>query len=72
MARLCSNNCVQTLCCGLPLWQQLFPAEQAHIIQWIVKSVTVTAEGLVIDMRIDGIAGVMREMMTPRKLEAAE
>ena len=54
------------------LWQQLFPAEQARIIQLIVKSVTVTAEGLVIDMRTDGIAGVMREMMTPRKLEAAE
>ena len=54
------------------LWQQLFPAEQARIIQLLVRRVTVTAEGLVIDLRTDGIAGVMREMMTPRQLEAAE
>jgi hypothetical protein len=54
------------------LWDQLFPAEQARIIQLLVRRVTVTAEGLVIDLRTDGIAGVMREMMTPRQLEAAE
>jgi site-specific DNA recombinase len=50
----------------------LLPAKQARIIQLLVRRVTVTAEGLVIDMRTDGIAGVMREMMTPRPLEAAE
>ena len=54
------------------LWEQLFPAEQARIIQLLVRRVTVTAEGLIIDLRTDGIAGVMREMMTPRSLEAAE
>ena len=54
------------------LWDQLFPGEQARIIQLLVRRVTVTAEGLVIDMRTDGIAGVMREMMTPRQPEAAE
>jgi site-specific DNA recombinase len=54
------------------LWEQLFPGEQARIIQLLVRRVTVTAEGLVIDLRTDGIAGVMREMMTPRQLEAAE
>jgi DNA invertase Pin-like site-specific DNA recombinase len=54
------------------LWTQLFPAEQARIIQLLVRRVTVTAEGLVIDLRTNGIAGVMREMMTPRQLEAAE
>jgi len=54
------------------LWDQLFPGEQARIIQLLIRRVTVTAEGLVIDLRTDGIAGVMREMMTPRQLEAAE
>jgi len=54
------------------LWDQLFPGEQARIIQLLVRRVTVTAEGLVIDMRTDGIAGVMREMMTPRQPEAAQ
>jgi len=54
------------------LWDQLFPAEQARIIQLLVRRVTVTAEGFVIDMRTDGIAGVMRDLMVPRRLEAAE
>jgi ABC-type amino acid transport substrate-binding protein len=54
------------------LWDQLFPGEQARIIQLLVRRVTVTAEGLVIDLRTDGIAGVMREMMTSRQIEAAE
>ena len=54
------------------LWAQLFPSEQARIIQLLVRRVTVTSEGLVIDLRTDGISGVMREMMTPRHMEAAE
>jgi DNA invertase Pin-like site-specific DNA recombinase len=54
------------------LWTQLFQAEQARIIQLLVRRVTVTAEGLVIDLRPDCIAGVMRDLMTPRQLEAAE
>ncbi|ALI56002.1 recombinase family protein [Celeribacter marinus] len=54
------------------LWDQLFPGEQARIIKLLVHRVTVTAEGLIIDFRTDSIAGVMREMMTPRRVEAAE
>jgi hypothetical protein len=54
------------------LWGQLFPAEQARIIQLIVRRVTVTTAGLEVDLRKEGIAGVVREMITPRKLEAAE
>jgi DNA invertase Pin-like site-specific DNA recombinase len=54
------------------LWEQLFPAEQARIIQLLVRRVTVMADGLVIALRTDGIAGVMRDLMTPRQLEAAE
>jgi hypothetical protein len=30
------------------------------------------ADGLVIDLRTDGIAGVMRDLITPCQLEAAE
>lgn len=54
------------------LWGQLFPAEQARIVQLLVRRITVTAQGLIIDIRTDGIVGVMRDMMTPRKQEAAE
>ena len=53
------------------LWAHLFPAEQARILQLLVRRVTVTAEGLIIDLRTDAIAGVMRDTITPRRLEAA-
>jgi len=35
-------------------------------------TITVTSEGLVIDVRTDGVSGVMRDMMAPRKKVAAE
>lgn len=54
------------------LWSQLFPAEQARIIQLLVRRVTVTAAGLEMDIRREGIAGVIREMVAPSKMEVAE
>ena len=53
-------------------WSQLFPAEQARIIQLLVRRVTVTSTGLEVDIRREGIAGVIREMVAPRRMEAAE
>jgi DNA invertase Pin-like site-specific DNA recombinase len=54
------------------VWAQLFPAEQARIIQLLVRRVTVTTAGLEVDIRREGIAGVIREMIAPRRMEAAE
>ena len=54
------------------LWGQLFPAEQARIVQLLVRRVTVTAAGLEVDIRREGIADVIREMVSPRRMEAAE
>lgn len=54
------------------LWGQLFPAEQARIIQLLVRRVTVTAAGLAVDIRTEGITGAIREMIAPRSMEAAE
>jgi DNA invertase Pin-like site-specific DNA recombinase len=54
------------------LWSQLFPAEQARIIQLLVRRVTVTTAGLEVDIRREGMAGVIREMVAPRRMEAAE
>jgi DNA invertase Pin-like site-specific DNA recombinase len=54
------------------LWAQLFPAEQARIIQLLVRRVTATAAGLEVDIRREGIVGVVREMVAPRGMEAAE
>ncbi|EXL04006.1 recombinase family protein [Aquamicrobium defluvii] len=54
------------------LWAQLFPLEQARIIQLLVRRVTVTAAGLEVDIRREGVAGVIREMIAPPDMEAAE
>ena len=54
------------------LWSHLFPAEQARIIQLLVRRITVTKAGLEVDIRREGIAGVIREMVAPRRMEAAE
>ena len=54
------------------LWAQLFPLEEARIIQLLVRRVTVTAAGLEVDIRREGVAGVIREMIAPRDMEAAE
>lgn len=35
-------------------------------------TVTVTAAGLEVDIRREGVAGVIREMIAPRDMEAAE
>jgi len=72
MADIAEADVITTLQGFSDLWAQLFPAEQARIIQLLVRRVTVTAEGLVIDLRTDGIGGVMRDLMVPRRLEAAE
>ena len=72
MADIAEADAIAALQGFSDLWAQLFPAEQTRIIQLLVRRVTVTAEGLVIDLRTDGIAGLMRDMMLPRRLEAAE
>jgi len=40
-------------------------------VQVLVGRFAVTSEGLVIDVRTDGVSGVRRDMMAPRKKVAA-
>jgi len=52
------------------VWSALFPAEQARIVRLLVERVTVTADGLAVDLRTDGLGAVVREMLTPHPKEA--
>jgi hypothetical protein len=45
-----------------PLWDQLFPAEQARILQLLVARVTVRLDGLEIGLRIEGIGSLVEEL----------
>jgi hypothetical protein len=52
------------------IWSALFPAEQARIVKLLVERVTVTADGLAVDLRTDGLGTVVREMLAPKPEEA--
>ena len=52
-----------------PLWDQLFPAEQARILQLLVARVAVRLDGLEISLRVEGIGSLVEEL---RLHEAAE
>ena len=45
-----------------PLWDELFPAEQARIVQLLVERVDLGVAGLNVRLRVDGLAGLVHEM----------
>jgi hypothetical protein len=56
-----------------PLWGELFPAEQARIVWALVERVVVGPAGADIRLRVEGLAGLVRDLtaVTPEALEAA-
>lgn len=72
MADVDTKTVIATLGDFDKLWASLFPAEQARIVQLLVARVTVGASGLAVDLRHDGIRSLVREMMAPQVMEAAE
>jgi site-specific DNA recombinase len=45
-----------------PLWDELFPAEQARIVRLLVDQVEIGEDGAEVRLRMDGLAGLVREM----------
>ena len=43
------------------LWEELFPAEQARIVQLLVERIDVGVDGISIRLRTEGIASVIAE-----------
>ena len=52
-----------------PLWNELFPAEQARIVQLLVERVDVFPDGIDIKLRVDGIASLVTEMREPAPVD---
>lgn len=46
-----------------PLWDELFPAEQARIVALLVERVDIGTDGLGVRLRMDGLGGLAREML---------
>jgi hypothetical protein len=45
-----------------PLWDQLFPVEQARIVQLLVERVIVRLDGLEIRLRIEGLSSIVEDL----------
>jgi DNA invertase Pin-like site-specific DNA recombinase len=54
-----------------PMWAELFPAEQARIVQSLVERVVIGPDGADIRLRIEGLAGLVRDLGGRKTPEAA-
>jgi len=48
-----------------PLWQELFPAEQARIIRLLVDRVDIEAGGADVRLKLDVLASLVRDLAAP-------
>ena len=54
-----------------PLWNELFPAEQARIVQLLVERVDVATDGISISLRTDGLSSIVQDLRRPDTLRKA-
>ena len=54
-----------------PTWDKLFPAEQARIVALLVERIDIGTEGLNMQLRVDGLIGLTREMLAGEMDRAA-
>ena len=53
-----------------PLWDELFPAEQARIVALLAERVEIGVSGLNVRLRMDGLAALAREITADAGAEA--
>jgi site-specific DNA recombinase len=53
------------------LWEQLFPAEQARIVELLVRRVDITETGANVVLNVDGLSGLVNELRAPAARERA-
>ncbi len=54
-----------------PLWEELFPVEQARIIHLLVDRVEIGASGATVRLRLEGLASLVRDLGARDRQEAA-
>jgi hypothetical protein len=50
-----------------PIWDELFPAEQARVVQFLVERVDVSPDGVDIRLRTEGLTGLTQELAAVRR-----
>ena len=58
------DDAIQTIAALDPLWDELFPLEQARVIRLLVDTVTVTPEALQVSLRAQGLHSLIAETET--------
>jgi site-specific DNA recombinase len=53
-----------------PVWDELFPAEQARLVQLLVERVEIDLDGVAVRLRIDGLSGIAHELAAREALAA--
>jgi hypothetical protein len=53
-----------------PLWDELFPAEQARIVELLVERIDVRVHGVEVRLRPNGLVGLVREVAGSRRAAA--
>lgn len=66
-----TQQAIQTLQSIEPVWGELFPAEQARIIQLLVDRVTVSPTGIRIDMKTSGMKDLIQSVMATPQIKMA-
>jgi site-specific DNA recombinase len=61
---------VATVTAFAPLWDELFPAEQARIVRLVVERVNLASDSIQVRLRADGLHGLVEELRS-REAEAA-
>jgi site-specific DNA recombinase len=61
-AAISENDVLEALQRLDPVWEELFPAEQARILQLLVERVDVSLDGISIRLRTDGLASLVADL----------
>ena len=54
-----------------PMWEELFPAEQARLVQLLVERVTVGPTGADIKLRVEGLSSLVRDLRGTAAMQEA-
>jgi site-specific DNA recombinase len=47
-----------------PIWNELFPAEQARIVDLLVERIDLTPDGIDLHLRVEGLTSLCNELRT--------
>jgi hypothetical protein len=64
------RDVVQTVIDFAPLWDELFPAEQARIVRLLVERVDLAPDGMQVRLRAEGLQTLVEELQS-REARAA-